>query len=204
MLNLHDSLESRRSKLAKTSHRTTLTILFPTNVATHSFNSPRLHSPWIWICLNYCASYHQHVQQKGTWQKQQQLFTSQTLVLSLYIMDVRWQTENDSTPLSKSQSILCLLANKCTLGCKPFHFLPKMLWPITIVQLCTVKSHCCGAYLFFVRMSLVGKETSCQRIWRHFPGTATKDLHQGKHINVCEVSLGIVQNTMSSHHIIKL
>lgn len=52
---------------------------------------------------------------------------------------------------------------------------------------CTVKSRCCGAYLFFVRMSLGGGiETSGQGTLRHFPGRVTKaallDLQQGKHI----------------------
>lgn len=66
---------------------------------------------------------------------------------------------------------------------------------------CTVKSCCCRACLFFVRMSLVGeKETSGQGTWRHFPGRETKaallDLQQGKHINVCEGSLGTVQNAV--------
>lgn len=107
-------------------------------------------------------------------------------------MDVRWHAENKVT----IYSMLFFSTNKCTRGSKPFHFLPKMLWPIKISQLCTVKSHCCRAYLFFVRMSLVGeREMSWQRMWRHFPGRVTKETQQGKHINVCAVSLGIVQNT---------
>lgn len=91
---------------------------------------------------------------------------------------------------------------KYTCGCKSFHFHPKMLQPVSVLQ---PVLHCekplLGGILVLCQDEFGrGKETSGQGTPRHFPGRVTKaallDLQQGKHINVCEGSLGTVQNAV--------